>query len=92
MTNSSFLKKLLATASVVAVTANAGSALANDARVTRGTPANQAGANLEQNLIPPAVAANVAVAAGSNLVTVPRRFSPGMKEAILFALDNGIAY
>jgi len=23
---------------------------------------------------------------------VPRRFNPGIKEAILFALDNGIAY
>lgn len=35
---------------------------------------------------------SIAVAAGSNLVTVPRRFNPGIKEAILFALDNGIAY
>ena len=67
MTNSSFLKKLLATASVVAVTANAGNALANDARVTTGAAATQAGANLEQNKVGGAAAANVAVAAGSTI-------------------------
>lgn len=55
MTNSSFLKKLLATASVVAVTASAGNAFAN-ARVTKGN-ATQLGANLEQSKVGGAVAA-----------------------------------
>lgn len=68
MTDSSFLKKLLATASIVAVTANAGHALANDARVTKGTPATQAGANFEQNKVGGGAAANVAVNAGSTIV------------------------
>lgn len=66
MTNSNFLKKLLATASVVAVSASASSALANFARVTKGN-ATQAGLNLEQNKIGGAAAANVAVLANSTI-------------------------
>ena len=66
MTNSNFLKKLLATASVVAVSASASSAFAT-ARVTTGTPATQAGAYLEQSKVGNAPAANVAVVAGSTI-------------------------
>ena len=65
MTNSNFLKKLLATASVVAVSASASSALANFARVTKGS-ATQAGVNLEQNKVGGA-AADVAVVANSTI-------------------------
>lgn len=64
MTNSSFLKKLLATASVVAVTASAGNALANNARIVTGNNATQAGVNLERGGAP---VADVAVTAGSTL-------------------------
>ena len=64
MTNSNFLKKLLATASVVAVSASASSALANFARVTKGN-ANQAGVNLEQSKVGGAF--DVAVGANSTI-------------------------
>ena len=66
MTNSKFLKKLLATASVIAVSASASSAFANNARVTKGN-ATQAGVNLDQNKVGVAPAANVAVGAGSTI-------------------------
>ncbi len=65
MTNSNFLKKLLTTASVIAVSASAGNALAT-ARVTKG-PAQQDGTNLEQSKVGNAAAANEAVAAGSTI-------------------------
>ncbi len=65
MTNSNFLKKLLATASVVAVSASAGNAFAT-ARVTIGN-AQLNGAGLEQKLVPPGPAANEAVAATSTI-------------------------
>ena len=58
---SNFLKNLLTTASVLAVTASAGSAMANNARVITGA-ATQAGVNMDK-----ANAGNVAVAADSTI-------------------------
>ena len=62
---SNFLKNLLTTASAFAVIAGASNAMAGTARVLLGTPATQAGANLDlDNALVPAP---IAVAAGSTL-------------------------